>query len=361
MAGGTIIAPERVDAGLGSSELDLRIARISLVIPMYNERDHVEALIGDIASQDWEGELQILVADGRSTDGCVELLLAAAGRAGLEVTVIDNPKRQQSAGLNLCIARADGDLIVRLDCHTRYERNLLTLLAKAAEETGAWNVGGTFAPRGRTVMERAVACAYDSPFGGTGWTRDQLRDERVESDIVYYGAFRPIVFERAGMYDEELPVAEVEDLCRRIRDAGGTVVFDPAIRLYYTPRGSLRGVARQYYRYGLWKVAAMAKHRRVLSGRSMAPLLFVGSLGALAVVSHRRPAARRLLAAEVAAYATAATAFAVETTRRRGEPAALAPRVAAAFATFHLAHGTGQFHGWLRLARRLARRAARPS
>src|SRR4051812_30217303 len=100
--------------------LGVPVRRISLVIPMYNERDHVEALVADIAAQDWGGDLQILVADGRSTDGCVDLLHEAAGEAGLDVTVIDNPKRQQSAGLNLCIAEADGDLVVRLDCHTRY-------------------------------------------------------------------------------------------------------------------------------------------------------------------------------------------------------------------------------------------------
>src|SRR4051812_46523374 len=349
------MGPGLMDVQSEARAVDARVRRISLVIPMYNERDHIDALVSDIAGQDWDGELQILVADGRSTDGSVDLLRAAAEREGLDVTVIDNPKRQQSAGLNLCIAQTNGDLIVRLDCHTRYPHDLLTLLARAAEETGAWNVGGTFAPRGRTVTERAVACAYDSPFGGTGWTRDQLRQERVEADLVYYGAFRPIVFERVGGFDEGLPVAEVEDLCRRIRDAGGSIVFDPAIKLFYTPRGSINKVFVQYYRYGLWKVAAMAKHKRVLSGRSMVPFVFVASLATLGAASSRSPLARKLLAAEVAMYATAATAFPAEAVRRRDEPAALVPRVAATFASFHVAHGVGQVHGWLRLARKRLR------
>jgi succinoglycan biosynthesis protein ExoA len=328
------------------------VRRITLNIPMYNEADHVEPLVDDIAAQDWDGEIRILVADGRSSDDSVALLLAAAERAELELRVIDNPKRTQSAGLNLCIAEADGDLIVRLDCHTRYPADLLTLLARAAEETGAWNVGGTFAPQGRTVMERAVACAYDSPFGGTGWTKDQSGTERVEADLVYYGAFRPIVFERAGVYDEELPVAEVEDLCQRIRDAGGTVVFDPAIKLYYTPRGSLGRVFVQYYRYGLWKVAAMTKHKRVLSGRSIVPLVFVTTLAAGAAAAPKSRAARALLAAEAGAYLAGAAAFAVRSVKARDEPLSLVPRVVATFAAFHTAHGVGQLHGWARQARR---------
>jgi succinoglycan biosynthesis protein ExoA len=334
------------------------VRRISLIIPMFNESDHVDPLVDDIAAQDWDGELQVLVADGRSTDDSVERLRRAAERHGLDLTVVDNPKRSQSAGLNLLIPRADGDLVVRLDCHTRYPPDLLGLLARAAEETGAWNVGGTFAPRGRTVTERAVACAYDSPFGGTGWTRHQHGADRVEADLVYYGAFRPQVFERAGLYDEELPVAEVEDLCQRIRDAGGTVVFDPAVKLYYTPRGSLGKVFAQYYRYGLWKVAAMAKHKRVLSGRSMAPPAFVVTVACLGAASTRSRTARRTLVAELCVYAAAATGFAFETVRRRREPLALVPRVTATFAAFHTAHGAGQVHGWARVAARSRSRRA---
>jgi hypothetical protein len=133
-------------------------------------------------------------------------------------------------------------------------------------------------------------------------------------------------------------------------------VFDPAIKLYYTPRDSLQKVFVQYYRYGLWKVAAMAKHRRVLSGRSIVPVIFVGSLASLAAAAPRSRAARLALAGEVATYGFAAAAFAVESVRRRDEPWPLVPRVAAAFATFHVAHGLGQVHGWARLVRRGLRR-----
>src|SRR5207244_1600989 len=126
---------------------------------------------------------------------------------------------------------ATGDLIVRIDCHTRYPTDYVSRLVHTSQETGAWNVGGAFSAVGRTPMERAVACAYDSPFGGVSWTRDQYREEPVDADIVYYGAFRPEVFRELGLYDEHLGTAELEDLCRRIHDAGGRVVFDPRLNL----------------------------------------------------------------------------------------------------------------------------------
>lgn len=331
------------------------VGRVSIVAPMFNEAEHVEQLVADLAAQAYQGEVEILVADGGSTDGSPELLAAFAKRAGLPLTLLENPKRSAAAGLNACIRRSTGDLIVRLDCHSRYPADYVRRCVIAFEETGAWNVGGVFAPIGRTRMERAVACALDSPFGGHNWTRNLNRNDRVEVDTNYLGAFPREALERVGLYDEAVVIAEVEDLNLRLRRAGGRVILDPAIRPSYLPRGSSRELFRQYYRYGLWKVFVMLKHGQVVSGRSVVPLLFVLSLAALAATAVPFPIARWLLGAGGAAYAGAALAFAAASIRRRKESWSLLPRVATVFPTFHLAHGLGQVHGWVRAARRRLR------
>jgi hypothetical protein len=117
-------------------------------------------------------------------------------------------------------------------------------------------------------MERAVACALDGPFGGAHWTRNGSRPERTEVDNFYCGAFRPLAFERAGLFDETLVRNQDDELNFRIRQSGGRLVLDPAISSEYFPRGDFRGLARQYYQYGVWKIPVMLKHQRVLSGRS---------------------------------------------------------------------------------------------
>jgi glycosyltransferase involved in cell wall biosynthesis len=322
------------------------IERISIIAPMLNEAAHVDDFVADLAAQDFDGEVQVIVADGGSTDASVERLRDAAERAGLDIAVIDNPHRWVSPGLNLCLDHADGDLIVRLDIHSRYPSNYLSACARVSEETGAWNVGGLFTVEARTPFERAFAAALDTPFGGHNWTRK--RDLRHDADTVFCGAFRPIVFERVGRYDERIAVTEVEDLNVRIRRAGGRVVYDPTITLRYLPRRSYASLFKQYYRYGLWKVPVTVKHRQPLSGRSMVPVVFVGSLVVLAV------AGRRLLKLELGVYGAAALGAAVEVVARRGERWTLVPRVASLFATMHVAHGLGSLHGWLRQAKRVS-------
>ena len=338
---------------------------------MLNEAAHIEHFVDDIGGQDFEGDVELLVADGGSSDGSVELLEASAKKHDIALTVLENRAGWVSHALNECIKAAEGDLLVRLDCHSRYPRDYLRLCALAAEETGALAVGGIIVAEGRTPLERAVACAMDSPFGGIGfyrifssngnmamrvagvfgipWARDGAVDSRVDTDTLTFGAFRPEAFRRAGLFDETLRRNQDDEFNLRVRKAGGRVVLDPSIRVHYTPRGSFRGVFRQYYEYGLWKVPVMRKHRQLPSPRSLAPLILVGSIVLLVPLATRGSLARRLLGLELGAYATLAAAFGTICVSRRHESWRLLPAVMAVFPTFHTAYGLGMLRGWLRL------------
>jgi len=325
------------------------IDRVSVVAPMLNEAEHIEAVVTDIAAQDFAGELELLVADGGSTDDSVPLLRAAAKRLGLAVVVIDNPKRWVSHGLNACVRAATGDLVVRIDCHSRYPRDYVRRCVEVAAETGADNVGGVIVARGRTPTQRAVACAMSSAFGGIGWSRHS-QDERVEVDTVPFGAFRPDAFRRVGLFDESLVRNQDDEFNLRLRLAGGRIVRDPSITLEYTPRGTFRTLFHQYYEYGRWKVPVMLKHRRIVSMRSLAPAALVVSfltLTLLSIVTHH---ALAVLLVELGAYAAGAVLFGVGAIRSRRESWRLLPRVVAVFPTIHLAYGFGMAAGWFRAA-----------
>lgn len=317
------------------------ITYVSVVVPMLNEAEHVDGLIADIAAQDFAGRIEVVVADGGSSDDSMQRLQTAAARHDTPVEVVENPSRWVSQGLNTCIRRARGDLIVRLDCHSRYPRDYIRRCVLVAEETGASAVGGIVVPEGSTPTERAVACAMDSPFGGIGWMRGSSHDVRRDSDILTYGAFLPEAFARVGLFDETLLRNQDDEFTLRLRRAGGRVVLDSTIRVHYIPRGSLWDVARQYFQYGFWKVAVIRKHRCIPSARSAVPPLFVMSLLILAPAAAFLPVARWLVAAETSLYAFLAATFGAATIRRRREPWRLLPRVIMVFPAFHIPYGLG--------------------
>ncbi len=346
------MAPHSANGSRGATT-PIRI--ISVVAPVRNEGSNVDHFVSDLAAQDFTGELEVLVADGNSEDGSAERLRDSAWSAGLNLRVLQNPAGWVSPGLNTCIKEARGDLIVRLDCHSRYPTDYLRRCAELSERTGAWNVGGRLVPTGTTPTERAVACAMDSPFGGIGWTRAGTCGP-IDTDTVTFGAFRPEAFEHAGLFDETLVRNQDDEFNLRLRRAGGQILLDPEITVMYRPRGSIARVWRQYYEYGLWKVPVMLKHRRVLTVRSVAPLAFVLATIALFAATARFPLARRLLILQWSVYGAAGVAFAARSVSEHDESWSLLPRVLATFPAFHLGHGSGQAVGWLRAARRLRRR-----
>jgi succinoglycan biosynthesis protein ExoA len=357
-------SPEHVGAKAGGP---LAVTRISIIAPMLNESAYVDDFVADVANQDFDGELELLVADGGSTDGSREQLQAAAQRHGVSLVNLHNEAGWVAQGLNACIREATGDLLVRLDCHSRYPYDYLRRCAAAADETGALVVGGIIVASGRTRTERSVACVMDSPFGGIGFYRisapdggrvarlaaafgfarehHAARTGRVDTDTVTFGAFRPAAFRLVGLFDESLRRNQDDEFNLRVRLAGGRVVLDPQIRVYYTPRGSLRRVFRQYFEYGYWKVAVMVKHGQLSGPRSLVPLGLVGSLGLLALLARNSPLARRLLAAELALYGAIALAAGGTAVGRRGESLDLVPTVVAVFPAFHLGYGSGMLRG----------------
>ena len=253
--------------------------------------------------------------------------------------MFDNPARWVSHGLNMCIRAARGDLVVRVDCHSRYPPDYLSRCVAAAEETGADNVGGVFVPTGRTPTERAVACAMSSPFGGIHWTRHG-DDDRVDVDTVPYGAFRPEAFERAGLFDETLVRNQDDEFNLRLRRAGGRIMMDPSIRILYTPRGSCgrssasttstdAGRRRSCASTARPPAPAASFRRLFLCSLLLAVLAPLERLAAILLDRGRGVRARRARSREPSPSAAAARQW------------RLLPRVIAVFPTFHLAHGAG--------------------
>src|SRR3954447_3757868 len=102
---------------------------------MLNEAKHLEGFVADLAEQDFDGHIEVLVADGGSVDGSAEQLINLANSRGLDLTVFENTRRYVAPGLNACIGRATGELIIRMDCHSRYPSDYVRRCAEASDQT----------------------------------------------------------------------------------------------------------------------------------------------------------------------------------------------------------------------------------
>ncbi len=256
---------------------------VSVIIPCRNEARYIEACISSILAQEEPpGGIEIIVADGMSDDGTREILHRMLENEP-RLILVDNPAQIKPNGVNAAIRIARGRYIAIMDAHNRYAEDYLLQAVKVSKQTRADNVGGAMFCEADGYVQRAVAAAFHHPFsvGGARWHNP---DYEGSTATVYGGIYRREVFDRIGLFDEELVRNQDDELNLRLIRAGGKIWQSPSIKSWYSPRDSLSSLFRQYYQYGYWKVKVIQKHHLPASVRHLAPGLFVFLLGSLLVV-----------------------------------------------------------------------------
>ena len=318
--------------------------RISIVSPCRNERDYIAVFVASLLAQELPAgcALEVLIADGMSDDGTREILDGLAAQ-NPSLTIVSNPGRIVSKGLNAAIRAATGDVILRMDAHTIYARDYVRACVETLDRTGADNVGGPWRAAGEGGLQQAIALVSHSPFA-SGGGRSHALDYEGPVDTVYLGCWRKEIFERVGLFDEELVRNQDDELNLRIVRSGGRVWQSPAIRSSYAPRRSLANLFSQYKQYGYWKVRVIQKHTLPASIRHVVPGAFVFALLALGFLSLFWGPPRVLLALVLASYAVANLVATVHTCLAAGTFRYL-PVIPIVFASYHVGYGYGFLRG----------------
>jgi glycosyltransferase involved in cell wall biosynthesis len=300
----------------------------------------------------WEA----IIADGMSNDGTRDVLREYCARHR-ELQFIDNPKKVVSTGLNAAIHAARGEIILRMDAHTRYAPDYSSLCIETLHSAGADNVGGPARTNATGKCARAVAAAYHSRF----CTGARFHDVNYEGwvDTVTYGCWRKSTFDQIGLFDEALVRNQDDELNLRLVRAGGRIWQNPRIMSWYSPRTTLTGVFRQYFQYGFWKVAVIRKHKIPGSWRHAIPVMFVLAnlgflLGSAASALAGSPEwiirFSSLWVGMLACYGAVNLIASASAARTNGWDIFF--YLPSAFATYHFAWGLGFFVGVFRLLSR---------
>jgi GT2 family glycosyltransferase len=313
-------------------------------MPIRNEARFLERSLSAILAQDYSpGRIEVLIVDGMSEDGTREVVQRfITSNARPSIRIIDNPQRVVPTGLNIAIRQAKGDVIVRVDGHTQIAPDYVSTGVAMLMRTTADNVGGLMTPVGHGYIGETIALAHNLRFGLGGGLFHRAPKE-TEADTVYMGIFRRDVFDRVGLFDEELVRNQDIEFNGRIRRAGGRIVLSPRIRSTYECRNSLRGLWKQNYANGLWLFPTLAKTPLALSLRHHVPLVFVSALICSAIASLTLPAGWMALGAVTGSYILACSIASVAAAVRHGwRFAASLPLV---FSVLHVSYGTGSLVG----------------
>lgn len=319
------------------SVYETRPPSVAILLPVLNEGAYIDDCLQSLADQIYEGPIEILVADGGSTDETLDRLGWWSDIVD-NLRIYENPDRVQSAGLNLLAEIAHSDILIRADAHTRYARDYVSRSVTALEGAPDAAVGGRMVAEGVSDFGRAVAVAFRSPLA-IGPARFHHATRPTEADTVYLGAMhKPTWDSLGGMRALPSRVAEDADFYYRLRKAGGRVLVDPAIVSTYRPRETISDLWRQFYRYGFGKADMLYVNGEFPSWRPLAPLALV--LGLAVGVIFLVFGDPRLLTLAFVAWLVAL-----------GIASRFNPMVLVATAVMHLSYGLGLTRGLLRRPR----------
>ena len=271
---------------------------VSVVIPILNEADHLQAAVDTILSQEYLGEIEVILAIGPSRDG-TEKVAEHIARKDNRVTIVSNPSGRTPNALNIAFAAATHDIVVRIDGHSEIAPTYIASAVETMQRTGAVNVGGIMAAEGITPFQKAVARAMRSVIG-VGASRFHTGGNEGAADTVYLGTFQKSAVRAVGGYDEEFTRAQDWEMNYRLRQAGGLVYFDPRLVVIYRPRKRISALAKQYFEYGRWRRAVSRRYPETVNFRYLAPpiavvISFVSVLGSFFIPAFGAPFVMYLL------------------------------------------------------------------
>ena len=251
---------------------------VSVVMPVRNEERHLESSVRRVLEQDYAGELEVILAVGPSSDRTREIA-AELAQQDPRLRVVDNPAGRTPHALNLAIAAARFDIIVRVDGHGELADGYVGRAVELLRATGAANVGGVMDAQGETPFEEAVACAYSTRIGLGGSTFHLESSPPGPADTVFLGAFRKQAITAVGGFDETMWRAQDWELNYRLRQAGEVIWFSPDLKVTYRPRSSLGALVAQMYVTGKWRREVVRRHPETAGRRYLAAPVAVAGIG----------------------------------------------------------------------------------
>jgi succinoglycan biosynthesis protein ExoA len=312
---------------------------VSIIMPIRNEADFIARSLDAVLSQDYPPELmEIILADGMSTDGTREIVQAFQGEHP-NLRLIDNPGGIVSTGLNRALRKATGEVVVRVDGHCEIGQSYVRRCVEHLQNDDVDGVGGPLETIGNTPVARVIATAMSSKFGVGDSAFRTIGNKTMLTDTVAFPAYTRAILRRGGMFDEELVRNQDDEYNYRLRKMGAKILLATDVRSRYYSRNSLRSLWRQYFQYGLWKVRVLQKHPRQMRLRQFVPPTFVGTLLVSMILACFSPLGRVLMALVIGAYVLANLTASIWTVRKGGGLyLVLLPVV---YATLHLSYGLG--------------------
>jgi len=322
---------------------------ISVIIPCRNEEKYIEKCLNSLIEQDYSKDsLEILIVDGISEDKTREIVEKYTQQYSF-VKLLNNPKKIIPAALNIGIKEAKGEIIIKIDAHSTYQKDYVSKCVKYLKEYKADNVGGVMKtlPSENTLWAKAIAISLSHFFGAGGSYFRTGVDKPKWVDTVFGGCYKKEVFKKIGFFNEKLTRSEDMEFNLRLKRAGGKILLVPDIVSYYYPKSTLKDFFIHNLKDGIWVTYPLKFGIKAFSWRHLVPLAFVVSLILSLFLSLFFWPARFIFYLILVSYILLALFFSTKIFIKKGFKYLLVMPIV--FVARHMAYGLGSLFGLLKV------------
>lgn len=327
-----------------------KLQLISIIIPCRNEEKFIDKCLNSIIANDYPKEkLEILIIDGMSEDETREIVDRYSRKYPF-VKLFDNFQRITPIAFNIGIKHACGRIIMMMGAHSTYKKDYISKCINYLNSREVDDVGGIWkiVPKNNSLVAKSIAYISTSFFGaGNAYFRIGSK-KAMYVDTVWGGCYKKEIFERIGLFNENLVRNQDIEFNLRLKKAGGKILLAPDIVSYYHSRSALRGLAKNNFSNGLWVIYSTRFAKMPFSLRHLIPFFFVISLVGSLVLSLFYHPFIYLFAFIIGLYLIVNIFFSLKISLKNCIKCF--PAIFSAFFTLHFSYGLGSLWGVVKLA-----------
>jgi cellulose synthase/poly-beta-1,6-N-acetylglucosamine synthase-like glycosyltransferase len=200
----------------------VELPTVSVLIPAYNEEKNIEAtILNKIALEYPRDKIEVIVVSDGSTDNTDEIVENLAAKSDIPIKIYRQPRKGKSAGLNLIVPKASGDILVFSDANSMYSEDVLEKLVQNFSDPSVGYVTGKMVyvnPDGSLVGD---GCSSYMKY--ENWLRD--KETHLGSIVGVDGGIDAM---RRSLY-EVLGADQLPDLVQPLKvvEKGYRVIYEP--------------------------------------------------------------------------------------------------------------------------------------
>lgn len=254
------------------------VETVSIGIVALNEEEYLPKLLIDIKNQNYPREqIELVLIDSGSSDSTKKIMeeFKKNNDDYKSIKVLDNPKKRQAPGWNVAIKNFTGDVLFRIDAHTKIPSDFISKNVNVLNS--GEDVSGGLRPCiiiNENSWTKTLLNVENSVFGSSINRKNKVRKKEYV-DTMFHAAYRKEVFQKVGFFNDNLGRTEDNEFHYRVRRAGYKFCMDPSIISYQYSRSSLKKFLKQKFFNGYWVGLTLGVCPNCLSLFHFVPFFFL--------------------------------------------------------------------------------------